>query len=232
MDFTKEGLQEGQVLAFNKPYGWTSYYLVNKVRYYLCQYSGLKKLKVGHAGTLDPLATGLLILCTGRATKKIIEIQNMPKEYLAEITFGATTPSYDLETEIDKTYPVDHINEKVLYSAVRSFRGKIKQIPPLYSAKNLHGVRAYELAREGIEKELDPVEVEIFDIELLDFNSPVLKLRINCSKGTYIRAIARDLGENLASGAHLTSLVRTGTGRYILEDAFDIINFKKKLNIL
>ncbi len=232
LEFTKENLLEGQILAFDKPMGWTSYYLVNKIRYYLCKLNSLKKLKVGHAGTLDPLATGLLILCTGKATKQIIKIQEMPKEYIAEITFGATTPSYDLETEIDETFDVEHITEKLITEKLGLFTGKIQQEPPLYSAKNIHGKRAYKYAREGVEKKLNPVEVEIFDHEIINFHSPVLKLKINCSKGTYIRAIARDLGKSLNSGGHLTALKRTAIGEYFLSDAYNIEKFKKNLNIL
>lgn len=231
-DFTKENIQEGQILVFDKPFGWTSFYLVNKIRYYLCKSFGFKKLKVGHAGTLDPLATGLLILCTGRATKKISEIQELPKEYVADITFGATTPSCDLETKIDETFKTGHITEKLIAEKLNLFKGKIQQIPPLYSAKNINGVRAYKLARKGIKKILNPVEVEIFDFNILSFNSPVLKLKINCSKGTYIRAIARDLGESIDSGGHLTALTRTAIGDNLLVNAYDIEKFKKILNIL
>jgi len=231
-DYTRENLQKGEILAFNKPYGWTSYYLVNKIRYFLCKFSGLKKLKVGHAGTLDPLATGLIILCTGKATKRIGEIQNMPKEYIAEIQLGATTPSYDLETKIDQTFKFRHINEKLIAQKLNLFKGKIQQIPPLYSAKNVRGVRAYELAREGVIRALNPVEVEIFDSELIEFKSPLLKIKIICSKGTYIRAIARDLGKSLNSGGYLTALERTAIGNYSLANAFEVEKFKKKLNIL
>ncbi|MBN2523037.1 MAG: tRNA pseudouridine(55) synthase TruB [Bacteroidales bacterium] len=231
-DYTREKLQKGEILAFNKPYGWTSYYLVNKIRYFLCKFSGLKKLKVGHAGTLDPLATGLLILCTGKATKRIGEIQNMPKEYIAEIQLGATTPSYDLETKIDQTFEYKHINEKLIAQRLNLFKGKIQQIPPLYSAKNIRGIRAYELAREGVTRALDPVEVEIFSSELIEYKSPLLKIKIICSKGTYIRAIARDLGKSLNSGGYLTALERTAIGNYSLADAFEVEKFKKELNIL
>ncbi len=230
--FTKESLQEGQILAFDKPLGWTSFYLVNKIRYYLCKSSGIKKLKVGHTGTLDPLATGLLILCTGRATKKITEIQEMPKEYIAEVTLGATTPSYDLETEIDATFNTDHITEKLIDEKLNTFIGKIQQKPPMYSAKNINGVRAYEFARKGVQKTLKMAEVEIFNFEIINFDTPVLTVKVNCSKGTYIRAIARDLGELLNSGGHLTALKRTAIGDYTSNDAYNIEKFKNSLNIL
>ncbi|GAH40637.1 unnamed protein product [marine sediment metagenome] len=232
LDFTKESLQEGQILSFDKPYGWTSYYLVNKIRYYLCKFTGIKKLKVGHAGTLDPLATGLIILCTGKATKGITEIQKMPKEYIAEITFGATTPSHDLETRINKTYDIEHITMSLIAEKLASFRGKIQQIPPLFSAKNINGVRAYKLARKGIRKQLKAAEIEIYDYNILDFISPVIKLKIKCSKGTYIRAIARDLGERVGSGGYLTALKRTAIGDYLLVNAINVEKFKKKLNFL
>jgi tRNA pseudouridine55 synthase len=230
--FTKKSLQEGQILAFDKPLGWTSFYLVNKIRYSLCKSSGIKKLKVGHAGTLDPLATGLLILCTGKATKRIIEIQNMPKEYIAEVTLGATTPSYDLETEIDATFDTRHITEKLINEKLGAFIGKIQQAPPLYSAKNINGVRAYELARKGVQKNLKKSEIEIFNFEIISYDNPVLTVKINCSKGTYVRSIARDLGEILNSGGHLTALKRTAIGDYTANDAYNIEKFIKNLNIL
>lgn len=231
-DFSAESLKKGLIMPFDKPYGWTSFNLVNKVRYQLCRYTGIKKLKIGHAGTLDPLATGLLILCTGKATKKITEIQGMPKIYEAEITFGATTPSHDLETDIDKSYSTDHITKELVAQKLKNFIGKLEQVPPLFSAKNINGVRAYTYARDGIEKELKPQIVEIFSFEIIDFNLPVLKARIECSKGTYIRSIARDLGYEVDSGAYLSSLTRTGIGHYTLDTAINTEKFKRKLNIL
>ncbi len=230
--YPAEKLKEGMVLPFDKPLGWTSFYLVNKVRYWLCRHAGIKKLKVGHAGTLDPLATGLLILCTGKATKSIIEIQAQPKEYIAEITFGATTPSFDLETETDAEYPTDHLNEAMIVDCMISFEGKIMQVPPLFSAKMVKGVRAYTLAREGVEKELTPNEVEIHAFELLSFSNNKLAARIACSKGTYIRSLARDLGRKAGSGAHLSALRRTRIGEYSVDEAEIIENFKRKLNFL
>lgn len=231
-DYSADSLKEGLILPFDKPRGWTSFSLVNKVRYQLCKYSGIKKLKVGHAGTLDPLATGLLILCTGKATKRITEIQEMPKIYEAEITFGGTTPSYDMETEIDKTFSTDHITKELLTEKINGFVGKSDQRPPLFSAKNINGVRAYTYAREGVKKNLKSQKIEIFSFEIIDFNKPVLKAKIKCSKGTYIRAIARDLGSAVNSGAFLSGLIRTGIGDYTIDRAINTEKFERKLNIL
>jgi tRNA pseudouridine55 synthase len=230
MDSTgkKELLQEGEILPFDKPYGLTSFSIVNKVRYHLCRQTGLKKLKVGHAGTLDPLATGMLILCTGKATKRITEIQSLPKEYIAEITFGATTPSFDLETAVDKIYNTSHITADLIELKTKMFLGKIEQVPPLFSAKYINGVRAYELAREGIKKELMPSQIEIFKIDLLDYVAPVLRLKILCSKGTYIRALARDLGVELDSGGYLSGLRRTAIGLYTEDKAINFEFFLKE----
>ena len=225
--FTVEKLEEGLILPFNKPYGWTSFDLVNLVRKKLCQYVGIKKLKVGHAGTLDPLATGLLILCTGKATKKITSIQAMTKEYEAWITLGATTPSFDLETEIDNTYSINHINNSLLNEKISLFKGKIKQIPPLFSAKKIDGKRAY-----GIEKKMKPVEVEIFEIEIISYDKPVLKLNVKCSSGTYIRSLARDIGKKLNSGAYLSGLKRTAIGHFNIKEAIDLEKFQNNVNIL
>ena len=231
-DFSAESLKEGLILPFDKPHGWTSFNLVNKVRYQLCRYAGIKKLKVGHAGTLDPLACGLLILCTGKATKRITEIQAMPKVYEAEITFGATTPSFDMETEIDGTYPTKHITKELLSQEIKGFIGRLEQVPPLFSAKNINGVRAYSYAREGVKKELKSQSIEIFTFSIVDYNNPVLKTKIQCSKGTYIRSIARDLGKAVNSGAFLSGLVRTGIGHYTLDMAINTEKFRRKLNIL
>ncbi len=231
-NYTSERLEEGLVLPFDKPYGWTSFDLVNLVRKKFCQYTGLKKLKVGHAGTLDPLATGLLILCTGRATKRIESIQAMVKEYEAEITLGATTPSFDLETDIDHTYTIEHINHSLLEEKIQLFKGKIKQIPPVYSAKKIEGTRAYEFARVGVVKNMRAVDIEIYDIEIVYYKMPVLKLKITCSRGTYIRSLARDLGAELNSGGHLSGLRRTAIGDYNIKEAMLIENFQNKLNFL
>ncbi len=230
--FTIESLHEGQIIPFDKPYRWTSFDLVNKIRKILTAYTGIRKLKVGHAGTLDPLATGLLIICTGSATKKIQEIQEMSKTYEAEITLGASTPSFDLETGINNTYPTNHINLDLIQEKLNLFKGKIKQVPPLYSAKKFNGIRAYELARNGIDKELKAVEVEIYSIEILSFHLPVLSVRLSCSKGTYVRSLARDLGMALNSGGHLTNLRRIAIGDYMIDSAWSIENFKKNLNFV
>ena len=230
--YTAEFLNEGVIFPFDKPYRWTSFDLVNKIRKDLCVHAGIKKLKVGHAGTLDPLATGLLILCVGKATKKISSIQEMKKEYFAEVTLGTTTPSYDLETEINQTFNIEHIDSSLIQKKLELFKGKTEQIPPVYSAKKFNGVRAYEYAREGINKKMKAVKIEIFELEIIKFNLPRLELKIICSKGTYIRALARDLGLALDSGGHLTGLRRTAIGPYKIKDSINLENFQKKLNIL
>lgn len=229
LDLTAENIKEGQVLLFNKPYKWTSFQVVNKVRWLLCKKFGWKKLKVGHAGTLDPLATGLLILCTGKATKQIPELMAIEKEYFAEIKFGETTPSSDLETEVDQKFEIDHINEGTIQEALKIFHGEIDQVPPLFSAKNINGVRAYHLARQGIDMELKPSKVTIKAFDLLNYNKPVGTFRIYCSKGTYIRSLARDLGKSLDSGAHLTGLKRTKVGDFQLDKAFDVEFFERNI---
>jgi tRNA pseudouridine55 synthase len=230
--YSIEKLQEGIILPFDKPLNWTSFDLVNKIRYYLCRLNSVKKLKVGHAGTLDPLATGLLILCTGKSTKKIMEIQSFPKEYIAEITLGATTPSFDMETEVDKRYETSHLNNTVITQTLKKFIGEISQVPPLFSAKNINGTRAYILARQGIKKELVPSIVEIHTIDLLDFTNPVLRLKIKCSRGTYVRSLARDIGSELDSGGYLSALRRTAIGCYSVDSALKIENFTVNLNSL
>ena len=208
----------GEIIGIDKPKGWTSFDAVKRVRGALQRRLGLKKFKVGHAGTLDPLATGVLIVCTGRATKRIEELQNGTKEYVADVTFGATTPSYDLEKEIDAYYPWEHITEEKLRSVLPDFTGRVMQVPPVFSAVKVDGKRAYSYARKGKEVELKAKPLEISEFELLEWNPPVATLRIVCSKGTYIRAIARDLGEALESGAHLTALKRTRVGNIRLDD--------------
>jgi tRNA pseudouridine55 synthase len=230
-DFTGEDIKNGRVLLFDKPYKWTSFQLVNKVRWLLCRKYGWKKLKVGHAGTLDPLATGLMILCTGKATKKIMELTGFDKEYIAEITFGATTPSFDLETEIDNTFELDHIDVDLLQKGMAEFTGEIDQVPPLFSAKYIDGVRAYQLARQGIKAELKSSKVTINSFELLNYKKPVGTFQVSCSKGTYIRSLARDLGLNMNSGAHLSALKRTRIGQFQLVDAINIEDFEKSINL-
>lgn len=221
--------EEGKILLMDKPVYWTSFDLVNKVRIMLRETLGLRKLKVGHAGTLDPLASGLMILCTGKATKRIEEYSGMDKEYTSEIFLGATTPSYDLETEIDATYITAHITEAQVRKALEKFLGEQEQVPPVYSAKLVKGKRLYEYARKGINEEVKPVKIFFREIELLEFRMPIIKVRILCSKGTYIRAFARDIGKALNSGAYLSSLTRTAIGPFRLEEAMDLEKFRNFL---
>ena len=227
MDF-----QEGQILYFDKPLRWTSFNLVAKVRWQLCHHLGLKKLKVGHAGTLDPLATGVLIVCTGRATKRIDELQAGTKEYVATLQLGATTPCFDLEKPIDKTYPTDHITLELIEDILPRFRGRIEQIPPAFSACKVDGHRAYKLARKGEEVELKPKVLVIDEMELVKFDAEQMQLtlRIVCSKGTYIRALARDIGQALNSGAHLIGLRRTRIGDVRVEQCMQIDDFEEWLD--
>ena len=217
----------GEVLYFNKPLTWTSFDLVNKFRYKLSRKLKVKKIKVGHAGTLDPLATGVMIVCTGRATKRIDEFQYQTKEYVATLKLGETTPSFDLEKEVDAVYPTEHITREMVEEVLNSFVGTIQQIPPVFSACKVDGKRAYELARKGEEVELKSKTLVIDEMELLECNLPVIKIRVVCSKGTYIRALARDIGEALNSGAHLTALERTRVGDVRLEDCLDPMDFKE-----
>ena len=219
--------KEGEVLYFNTPLGWTSFKVVGHARYHICRRMKVKKLKVGHAGTLDPLATGVMIVCTGKATKRIEEFQYHTKEYVATIQLGATTPSYDLEHEIDATYPTEHITRELVEETLKTFIGDIQQVPPAFSACMVNGKRAYDLARKGEEVELKPKLLVIDEIELLECNLPEIKVRVVCSKGTYIRALARDIGEALNSGAHLTALERTRVGDVRLEDCLDPRDFKE-----
>jgi tRNA pseudouridine55 synthase len=222
---------EGKILLFDKPYGWTSFDLVRKVRNTLYNHLKLKKLKVGHAGTLDPLATGLMILCTGKATKLIESIQSQEKEYIATIKLGATTPSFDLETPEDFQYSTDHITKTLLTEAFDQFTGNILQVPPVFSAVKIDGKRAYEHARRGDDPELKAKEIVIKSIELVSFVLPMVVLRITCGKGTYIRALARDLGSALQSGAYLTDLRRTRSGNYKVEEAESIDSFLEKIKL-
>lgn len=219
--------QEGEVLLFNKPLYWTSFDLVNKVRNMIRSSLGIKKIKVGHAGTLDPLASGLMIICTGRATKKIDEFRDLDKEYVATIHLGETTPSFDLETATDKQYPTNHITEQLVREVLNGFTGEQKQLPPMYSAKLIDGKRAYEFARQGIDKELTPVTVFFREIELLSFGMPETKIRMVCSKGTYVRSFARDFGVALKSGAYLSALERTAIGSFKVSNAFDLEKFQQ-----
>lgn len=225
MDF-----KEGEVLYFDKPYGWTSFGLVSRVRYLICRKMRVKKIKVGHAGTLDPLATGVMVICTGKATKRIEEFQYQTKEYVATIKLGATTPSYDLEKEIDATYPTSHIDRQMVEETLRNFTGRIEQTPPAFSACKVEGERAYELARKGKDVELKPKILMIDEIELLECKLPEIKIRVVCSKGTYIRALARDIGQAMKSGAHLTALVRTRIGDITVDRCLKFESFEKWLD--
>jgi tRNA pseudouridine55 synthase len=217
--------EEGQVLLFDKPLYWTSFDLVNKVRFMIRSGLKIRKIKVGHAGTLDPLASGLMIICTGRFTKKIDEFRDLDKEYVATIHIGATTPSFDLETETDGNYPTDHVTEEEVRFVLNSFLGEQKQMPPLYSAKQIDGKRAYEFARKGIQKELEPVTVYFREIELLSFGIPETRIRLVCSKGTYIRSFARDFGLALKSGSYLSALERTAIGTFTVDKAYNLEKF-------
>lgn len=217
MDFV-----EGEILVVDKPYRWTSFDAVKKIRGAIQKRLGVKKFKVGHAGTLDPLATGVLIICTGRATKEIDSLQAGEKEYVATLRLGATTPSYDLEKEIDKTYPIDHITKEKVEEALGRFRGRIMQVPPIFSAVKVDGKRAYKYARKGDEVELKAKPLEISELELLSYSQDEITIRVVCSKGTYIRALARDIGEALESGAHLTALRRTRVGKFDENNALSI----------
>ncbi len=227
-NLTGEDWLDGQILVFDKPYQWTSFYLVKKVRSILQRQFGLKKLKVGHAGTLDPLATGLMIIAVGKATKRIDELQAGEKEYLATVHFGATTPGFDLEKEIDAVFPADHITLEMIATALVSLTGDIDQVPPVFSAKKVEGERAYDKARRGEEQVLEPKRVQIREIELIEFTHPEVRLRIVCSRGTYIRSIARDLGILVGSGAHLTQLRRTRSGDFSIDNALIFEEFQKK----
>lgn len=226
MDF-----KAGEVLFFDKPLGWTSFDVVNRVRWKLCrEVLKEKKLKVGHAGTLDPLATGVMIVCTGKKTKEIDYYQYQTKEYIAEICLGATTPSFDLEHPIDAEYPTEHITEELIREVLPSFLGEIWQTPPAYSAIKVDGKRAYDYARKGEDVEIKPKLLVIDEIELLSFADRIMKIRVVCSKGTYIRALARDIGEALQSGAHLISLRRTRVGNVKVEDCMNMEQFEELLS--
>lgn len=216
MDFV-----EGEVLYFNKPLHWTSFYLVKQIRNRLSRRLKVKKFKVGHAGTLDPLASGVMIICTGKATKLIETFQYQTKEYVATLRLGETTPSFDQETEVDRTFETAHIDRELVENTLKKFVGSIWQVPPVYSAVKVDGKRAYELARKGEEVELKAKELVIDEIELLSYDLPEITIRVVCSKGTYIRALARDIGEALGSGAHLSGLIRTRIGEVTLQDCMD-----------
>lgn len=222
----------GSFILLNKPYKWTSFDLVNKVKFKLKHKYDVKKIKVGHAGTLDPLATGLMIVCTGKYTKQIDKYQAQVKEYIATIKLGATTPSFDLETEIDETYPTEHIDRALIDEILKGFLGEIRQRPPAYSAIKVDGKRAYEYARKGEEVEIKEKILVIDEIEVLNWEADVLKIKVVCSKGTYIRALARDIGQKLNSGAHLIGLERTRIGEFNTNQALEIDDFISYLDKL
>lgn len=223
--------QEGAYIYINKPYRMTSFGALAHIRYVLSKRLGVKRVKIGHAGTLDPLATGVLILCTGKATKQIERLQLHTKEYTATLQLGATTPSFDLEHEVDATYPTAHITRELIEQTLPQFVGDIKQVPPVYSACMVAGDRAYELARKGRDVELAPKDIHIDDIQLVSFDPETMQLsiRVVCGKGTYIRSLARDIGEALGSGAHLTALCRTRVGDVNLDDCLTFDDFPQWL---
>lgn len=226
MDFV-----EGEILAFDKPYRWTSFDVVGKVRRLICKQLAVKKLKVGHSGTLDPLATGVVVVCTGHKTKQIDALQEHKKEYVATLQLGATTPSFDLEKEIDAHYPTEHITRALIDETIPRFVGELWQVPPVFSAVKVDGKRAYKLARKGETPELKPKLLVIDEIEILRFDAEQmqLELRVVCSKGTYIRALARDIGQALLSGAHLIALRRTRVGDVRVEDCLTMEQFEAML---
>lgn len=222
----------GEILYFDKPYEWSSFDVVNRVRGAICHHLGQKKLKVGHAGTLDPLATGVMIICTGKATKRIEELQYGVKEYVATLQLGATTPSFDMEHPVDKEYPTEHITRELVVSTLERFKGEIWQIPPIYSAVKIDGKRAFAYARKGQDVEIKPKLLVIDEIELTDYNPKAMQMtiRVVCSKGTYIRALARDIGKVMNSGAYLTSLRRTRVGDITIDKCLTIEELHKIFN--
>ncbi|MHA6279277.1 tRNA pseudouridine(55) synthase TruB [Salinimicrobium sp. CAU 1759] len=222
---TEEEFKTGQILLFDKPLEWTSFQLVNKVRWLIKRNFRIKKIKVGHAGTLDPLASGLLILCTGKATKNIEELQGQEKEYTGSFTLGATTPSYDMETEVVETFPTEHLTSEKIEEATKAFLGDIQQQPPVFSALKKDGKRLYEYARSGEEVEIPTRKVNISEFEITKIDLPEVHFRVVCSKGTYIRSLAHDFGKELKSGAYLSSLRRTRIGNYKVENALTVDSF-------
>lgn len=220
----------GEIIGIDKPLGWTSFDAVKRIRGAIQRRLNVKKFKVGHAGTLDPLATGVLIICTGRSTRDIERLQNGTKEYIATIQLGATTPSFDLETEIDATFPYEHITEEMIKEVLPRFTGNIMQVPPIYSAVKIDGKRAYKYARKGKDVELKAKPLVVEELELLQSNLPELRLRIVCSKGTYIRALTRDIGQALGSGAHLSALCRTRVGDIALADCLKVDEAVEKIS--
>lgn len=229
MSLTPEDFTEGQVILLDKPLTWSSFQAVNKVKWSLKKHLGLKKIKVGHAGTLDPLATGLLIVCTGKFTKRIAELQGMEKEYTGTFYLGATTPSYDLETEVNATFPTEHITEELIRETIKQFLGEIDQKPPVFSAIKKDGKRLYEHARKGEEVEIAARKTTIYEFEITRIVLPEVDFRVVCSKGTYIRSLAHDFGIALHSGAHLTALRRTKIGQFSVENAILPADFEESV---
>ncbi len=226
----KEDFLNGQLLSIDKPLGWTSFQVVNKLRWAIRKTFNIKKIKVGHAGTLDPLASGLLIICTGKFTKKINEYQGLPKEYTGTITLGATTPSFDLETEMDQTFPTSHITQKLIHHTTQQFLGEIDQKPPIFSAISQGGERLYKAARRGEVVKIKSRKVTISEFEITHIGMPHIDFRVVCSKGTYIRSLAHDFGKALNSGAHLSALRRTKIGDFEVIEAIDPSDFVHKIN--
>ncbi len=229
MEFNKESLIEGEILLINKPLKWTSFQVVNKIRWLIKSKFNIKKIKVGHAGTLDPLADGLLIICTGKMTKKIDQFQNLDKIYTGKFFLGATTPSYDLETEVNSVKPINNISEKLISKALESFNGKITQTPPIFSAIKYKGKKLYEYARKGETVKIKEREVLIYEFIITKYQLPELSFLVKCSKGTYIRSLANDFGEKLECGAYLSKLTRTAIGNHLLENSISIEDFEKTL---
>ena len=229
-NLSKEDFESGVVLLINKEINWTSFDVVKKIKNLLKEKFSFKKIKVGHAGTLDPLATGLLVVCTGKSTKMISEIQNQKKEYTGELTMGATTPSYDLETEIDNRYDISNISESDIFSKTKLFIGEVFQKPPIFSAIKVKGERLYEKARRGEKVNIKERKITVYKFKLTKILLPKIHFIIECSKGTYIRSIAHDFGKSLNNGAHLSKLIRTKIGEFDLKDAKSIIEFENELN--
>jgi tRNA pseudouridine55 synthase len=231
MNLTADDYKEGQLILIDKPLKWTSFQVVNKLRWLISHTFKIKKIKVGHAGTLDPLASGLLIICTGKMTKKIEDYQGMPKEYTGTFTLGATTPSFDMETDVNETFPIEHVSNDEIYQTAQKFSGEIDQKPPIYSAIKKDGDRLYDLARRGESTEIQSRKVTVYEFEITSINMPGVSFRIKCSKGTYIRAIANDFGKSLNTGAYLSNLRRTKIGNYSVENAMSPIDFEKMMEI-
>ena len=231
MKFTPQSITEGELLLIDKPLEWTSFQVVNKIRWALKRKFNIKKLKVGHAGTLDPLATGLLIICTGKMTKKISEFQDLDKTYIGTITLGATTPSFDLETPINKRFPLKHLNNEKIMEAKKNFIGTINQYPPIFSAIKKKGKRLYEFARIGKKIDIQSRKVVIYNLEFSKINLPDLNFKLKCSKGTYIRSLANDFGKSIDSGGYLSSLRRTAVGSFKIKNSIQLQEFIEKLKL-